>query len=102
MEDISQDAQEGQEIDKGGEAVDPWAPPPQDPEKTYGGVHARIDDGVVREIFEQPDDGFAMQDRFHPAMKWVEITNLSPRPRDYWTAEQGPGGVWQFAPPGHE
>lgn len=74
-------------------------PPPFDADKTYLGVHARVEDGRVCEIFEQPDDGFAMEDRFHPSTVWVQIDDVSPRPASGWTAKQGAGGVWKFSPP---
>lgn len=105
MEELNEDKpaiDESSESVESPEPVDPWAPPPHDPTKTYGGVHARVEDGMVREIFEQPDDGFAMEDRFAPECRWVEITSLSPRPSEYWTAEQDTDGVWHFAPPDQE
>lgn len=76
-----------------------FLPPPHDPTKTYGGVHVRIEDGKVCEVFQQPDDGFAMEDRFHPSMVWAEITELQPTPEQGWSAEKADDGKWTFTPP---
>ena len=79
-----------------------FLPPPHDPSKIYGGVHARIEDGKVCEVFWQPDDGFAMEDRFHPSMVWAEITDLQPEPEQGWVATKDANGEWNFAPPAQQ
>lgn len=63
------------------------------------GTFARIYDGKIVEIFDEPDDGFAMKDRFHPALIWTEVTGLQPQPQQGWTATQKAQGGWLLAPP---
>lgn len=74
-------------------------PPPFDPSKTYGGVHVRVMNGKVCEVFQQPDDGFAMEDRFHPDCQWINVTDVKPAPAEHWLAENSKAGVWTFSPP---
>lgn len=63
------------------------------------GTFARIYEGKVVEIFEEPDDGFTMEERFHPDLIWTEITDLKPGPQQGWTATQNEQGGWILAAP---
>lgn len=74
-------------------------PPPFDRSKTYRGIHVRVADGKVCEVFQQPDDGFAMEDRFHPDLEWIDVTDVKPIPAERWLAEKSEVGVWTFSPP---
>ncbi|MBY4733999.1 hypothetical protein K6V90_26010 [Cupriavidus pauculus] len=63
------------------------------------GTFARIHGGKVVELFEEPDDGFEMKDRFHPALVWVDVTTLDPLPAQGWAAEKSKIGEWTLSPP---
>lgn len=60
-------------------------------------MHARIDNGVVKELFTPPD-GFSIGDCFHEDLIWADVTGVSPPPEPGWTASQN-GPNWTFAPP---
>lgn len=62
------------------------------------GTFARIDGDKVVELFEEPDDGFEMKDRFHPLLVWVDVTTLYPPPAQGWTAEKSNEGNWILSP----
>jgi hypothetical protein len=46
--------------------------------KTY----ARIDNGIVAELFETDGD---ITEMFHPDLQWIDITAMSPAPQPGWT-----------------
>lgn len=58
-------------------------------------IYARIQDGVVAEIFSTDGDITKM---FYPSLVWVDVTSTTPTPDQRWSATQT-GGVWKFTPP---
>lgn len=56
-------------------------------------TYARIDEGIVMELFSTDGD---MAEMFHPDLVWVDVTEVVPRPVQGWTAEES-DGVWSFA-----
>ena len=57
-------------------------------------TYARIDGGIVVELFQTSGD---MADMFYPSLVWVDITNVTPMPTYYWSATET-DGTWSFAP----
>lgn len=55
--------------------------------KTY----ARIDGGIVRELFETDDD---ITELFNPALIWIDVTSVVPQPQYGWVYSDG-----VFSPP---
>ena len=43
--------------------------------------YARIDGGIVVELFETDGD---ISQMFHPDLKWVDVTNIKPQPDFNW------------------
>lgn len=58
-------------------------------------IYARIDSGVVAELFETDGDIGSM---FNPSLVWVDVSNIVPEPQPQWVAESA-DGVWTFSPP---
>lgn len=44
-------------------------------------TYARIDEGAVQELFSTDGD---MVEMFHPALKWVDVTDDNPAPLVGW------------------
>jgi hypothetical protein len=59
---------------------------------------ARIEDGLVVELFTPPE-GVDIADCFHEGLTWIDISNIDPAPDIGWSATQGDGDAWSFAPP---
>lgn len=59
--------------------------------KTFAHVHANEVIQILQT--EQP-----IAELFHPAMVWVDVTELVPSPAEGWSAQETSTG-WQFAPP---
>ncbi|ELS7817221.1 TPA: tail fiber assembly protein [Enterobacter bugandensis] len=53
--------------------------------------YARIDDGIVVELFETDGD---ISQMFHPDLVWVDITSIKPQPDNNWTYDGK-----KFSPP---
>lgn len=47
-------------------------------------IYARIQNGVVFELFAPPE-GVPIEECFHADMDWVDITDVSPQPQPNWT-----------------
>lgn len=60
-------------------------------------VFARVDGGVVRKLFTPPGD-LGINDCFHGALTWVDVTAVTPAPQVGWTATET-NGSWSFATP---
>jgi hypothetical protein len=60
-------------------------------------VYAQVANGIVVEIFSPPP-GLTIEQCFHAALTWVDITGRFPQPQVGWTATFS-SGIWTMAPP---
>ena len=60
-------------------------------------VYAQVAGGVVVELFSPPP-GMTIEQCFHAALTWVDITGRFPQPQVGWTATFN-SGIWTIAPP---
>lgn len=58
-------------------------------------TYARIDGNCVAEIFITDGDVTTM---FVPELIWVDVTDISPTPKQGWLAAEA-SGLWSFLPP---
>jgi hypothetical protein len=62
-------------------------------------TYARIDNGVVAELFTMPANSpFTISQMFNAALVWTDVTTVSPQPQVGWTATLS-GTTYTFAAP---
>lgn len=60
-------------------------------------LYAHIVADVIVELFTPPN-GISINDCFHSALTWVDITGRNPQPEVGWTATSA-NGIWTIVPP---